>query len=250
VIAGIVLGLFVSTIVGVTGYLAFGCPYLPPASTLTGQPGPGWTRANVAAWQEGGQPIMYFYGSSWCPYCSAGSWAIYKALTEFGSVSGTSLAFSSLTDTAPGTPEIVLANANVASSTIHFRVSEDTSGVDGTFPGTSDCFEQAYVSSYSGSSIPFLVINGQFIHAGTPIIQPTTLSDYTYSSTNGGGATTVLQQVQGENGTAWSAISTQAWWIMAFLAKSSGSSVATLAGEYHWSSTTKTEVAGFVSQLG
>lgn len=249
-LVGIVVGLFVSGLVGVTGYLAFGCPYLPPVSSLTGLPGPGWAKAGVGAWQEGGQPVLYFYGASWCPFCSASSWAIYKALTEFGTVSGTTLGFSSLTDTAAGTPEIVLANANIASKTISLRVTEDTSGVDGTFPGTTDCFEQAYVGAYSGGSIPFLVINGQYVHGGSSIIDPTLLASYTYSATGGTGASTVLQQVQQENGTAWSVISTQAWWIMAFLAKSSGSSVATLASEYGWSSTTKSEVSGFVGQLG
>jgi hypothetical protein len=249
-ITGIVLGLVVSGLVGVTGYIAFGCPYLPPASTLGGAPGPGWTQANVAPWQDGGKPILYFYGASWCPFCSAGSWAIYKALSEFGSVSGTTLGFSSLSDTAAGTPEIVLANANVASSSIAFQVSEDTSGVDETFPGTTSCFQQAYVTAYSGSSIPFLVVNGQYIHANTPLINPTDLSSFTYSATGGTGAQTVYSQVNEENGTAWSVVSTQAWWIMAFLAKSSGSSVATLASEYHWSATTKSEVSGFVGQLG
>jgi thiol-disulfide isomerase/thioredoxin len=250
VITGIVLGLFVSTVVGVTGYLAFGCPYLPPASSLAGLPGPGWTKANVGAWHDGGKPVVYFYGATWCPFCSAGSWAIYKALTEFGTVSGTSLGFSSLSDTDAGTPEVNLANANVASTTITFLVSEDTSGVDGTFPGTSNCVEQAYVTAYSGNSIPFLAINGQYIHGGTQILDPTSLSAYTYSATGGTGAATVLSQVQGESGTAWNAVSTQAWWIMAFVAKASGSSVATLASEYHWSTTTTSEVQGFANQLG
>src|SRR5580658_7572253 len=167
-IAGIVLGLFVSGLVGVTGYLAFGCPYLPPASTLAGLPGPGWAKANVGAWQEGGKPVMYFYGASWCPYCSASSWAIYKALTEFGSVSGAdgAIQFSSLSDVYAGTPEIVIANLGFSSSTVSLVVTEDTSGVDGTFPGTNNCFEQAYVGAYSAGSIPFLVVNGQYVHEG------------------------------------------------------------------------------------
>jgi Domain of unknown function (DUF929) len=249
-LAGIALGLVVSAMVGVTGYLAFGCPYLPPSSTLGGLPGPGWTQANVAAWQDGGKPVLYFYGASWCPFCSAASWSIYKALSEFGSVSGTSLQFSSLSDTDPGTPEIVLASATVSSSTISFVVDEDTSGVDETFPGTSNCFQQAYVSAYSGDSIPFVVINGQYIHGGTYIIYPPDLSAYTYSSTGGTGASTMLSQVQSENGSGWNVVSTQAWWMMAFLTKASGDSVTTLASEYHWSATTKSEVTSFLSQLG
>jgi thiol-disulfide isomerase/thioredoxin len=250
-IAGIVLGLFVSGLVGVTGYLAFGCPYLPPASTLAGLPGPGWAKANVGAWQEGGKPVMYFYGASWCPYCSASSWAIYKALTEFGSVSGAdgAIQFSSLSDVYAGTPEIVIANLGFSSSTVSLVVTEDTSGVDGTFPGTNNCFEQAYVGAYSAGSIPFLVVNGQYVHGGSTIVDPALLASYTYSQTGGSGAGTMLSQVQTENGSGWNVVSDQAWWIMAVLTVSSGKSVQQLATEYGWSKTTQNEVTGYVSQI-
>lgn len=247
-IYGIVLGLVVAGFVGITSYV-LGCPFLPPASTLVGQPGPGWSKASVSPWQENGLPLVYFYGASWCPFCSAGSWAIYKALSEFGSVTGYTLGFSSLTDTDPGTPEIVLANATVTSSTISWRVNEQVGGPDGTFPGTTDCVEQAYVSAYGDSSIPFLVLNGQYIHAGTPIIDPSLLTSYNYDNTGGSGASTMLSQVQGESGTGWSVISTQAWWIMAFLVVASGVPVGTLASQYHWSSTTQSEVTSYVSQI-
>lgn len=255
-ITGIVLGLVISALVGVTGYLAFGCPYLPPGSTLAGTPAPGWAHANVGAWQEGGKPVLYFYGASWCPYCSAGSWAIYKALSELGSVSGPggplsgALGFSSLTDTDPGTPEIIIADLGFSSTTISLVVVEDTSGVQDTFPPTTTCYETAYNGAYSGGAIPFVVINGQYIHANTPIIQPPTLSAYTYSNTGGAGASTVLGQVQSENGSAWSAVSSQAYWIMALLTKASGASVSSLATEYGWTPATKTAVTGYLGQLG
>jgi hypothetical protein len=247
-ITGIVLGLVIAGLVGLTSYV-LGCPFLPPSSTLAGQPGPGWAKASVSPWQDGGRPVVYFYGASWCPFCSASSWAVYKALSEFGSVTGYSLGFSSLGDVSPGTPEVVLAGASVASSTISFRVSEDTSGTEGSFPGTSDCIEQAYVGAYSGGSIPFVVLNGQYIHGGSTLVNPADLASYNYDTTGGSGASTMLSQVQSENGTGWSVVSTQAWWIMAFLTVASGSSVPTLASQYHWSGTTQNEVASYVSQL-
>jgi hypothetical protein len=253
VISGVVLGLVVSASAGVTGYVAFGCPYLPPPSSLASTPGPGWAKASVSPWQDGGKPVLYFYGASWCPFCSAGSWTMYKALSEFGTVTGANgaLGFSSLTDAAgPGTPEIILANVGYSSSTIAFVVTEDTSGVEGTFPGTSNCFQQAYVSSYGGSSIPFVVINGQYIHAGSEIIAPSSLASYSYSATGGNGAATVLGQVQAENGSAWSVLEQQSWWMMAFLVKATGESVSTLATQYTWSTATRTAVNLDVDQLG
>jgi Domain of unknown function (DUF929) len=119
-VSGVVVGFVISGMIGLTGVLAFGCPYLPPSSSLTTQPGgQGWASAPVAAWHSNGLPVIYFYGASWCPYCSASSWAIWKALTEFGTVSGASPAYSSTSDVYPGTPEMVLASASVNSNTIH-----------------------------------------------------------------------------------------------------------------------------------
>ena len=251
-ISGIVLGLVIAGSVAVVGYLAFGCPYLPPAASLAGTPGPGWTYANVAPWQQDGKPVVYFYGASWCPYCSAGSWTIYKALREFGTVTGAAgaLGFSSLSDVYAGTPEIILADIGYSSSTISFVVTEDTSGVDGTFPGTTDCYEQAYVSAYSDNAIPFLVINGQYIHAATPIIDPATLSNYTYSASGGDGNSLVLGQVNSESGSAWNATQDQAWWIMTFLVKATGDSVSSLATQYGWSTQTRNAVTGDLASLG
>ncbi|MGI0071844.1 MAG: DUF929 family protein [Thermoplasmata archaeon] len=251
VVGGIVLGLVVAGSAGLVGYVAFGCPYLPPAAALGGLQ-EGWAHAGVGAWQQDGKPVFYFYGASWCPFCSAGSWALYKALSEFGTVTGASqaLSFSSSTDSYPQTPEIILAGIGYSSSTISFVVNEVTDAPDGTFPATSNCYEQAYVGAYSANSIPFVVINGQYVHGGTPVIQPSLLTDWSYGSAGPTGPAQVLSQVNSENGSAWSVVQTQAWWTMAFLTKGTGESVATLAAQYSWSSATKAAVAADVAQLG
>lgn len=256
---GVVGGLAIAGVIGLAGSLIFGCPYLPPASSLTtqsasGQPSqsvPAWQTGSIPAWQDGGKPIVYFYGATWCPYCSAASWSIWKALTEFStSVTNVQTGFSSLTDTAPGTPEIILANAVVTSSSISFKVTEDTSGVDGSFPGTANCYQQAYVSAYSGGGIPFVVINGNIIHAGQ-INPPGNLADYNYASTapSHDGATMMQQQVTNESGTGWAEVSFQAYWIMAFIAHALGTPVSQLASQYGWSSTTTSNVQSDVNQI-
>ncbi|HTW40670.1 MAG TPA: DUF929 family protein [Thermoplasmata archaeon] len=251
VVAGLVLGLAVAGAFGVTS-LIVGCPYLPPASTLSSTPGPGWSQASVNSWQESGKPVLYFYGASWCPYCSAGSWTLFKALSDFGTVTGASgaLGFSSTADVYPGTPEIILGNVGFSSNTITLVVNEDVSGVDGSFPTASGCIEQAYVTAYSGSAIPFVVINGQYLHAGSPIINPSDLQSWSYSSTGGTGASTVYSQVNSENGSAWNVVQGQAWWIMTFLTKATGESVGTLAAQYRWSTATQNAVTSDLAQLG
>ncbi|HYA54177.1 MAG TPA: DUF929 family protein [Thermoplasmata archaeon] len=228
-ISGVILGLLVSGMIGFGGYL-LGCPILPPTSSGTSLSAPNWAQYSVSPWHENGAPVFYFYGATWCPYCSASSWAIWKALSGFGTVSGTAFQYSA----EDSIPEVVLASVSYTSpsNAVTFVVSEDTSGVTGTFPATSNCVEQAYVSAYSSNSIPFVAINGQFVHGGSTIIQPTDLS-------SGGTTFTTAQmeqQVGTANGTAWGIVQGQVWWMMAFIAESNGVTVATLPQQPYYSS--------------
>lgn len=257
VISGVILGLVLSGTIALVGTLVFGCPYLPPASSLTTQSASGmgtdpatippWTSGGMRPWQDGGLPTMYFYAASWCPFCSAGSWAIYKALAEFGNVTGASgaLNYSDPQDYAPNTPEIVLSEVGYDSRWISFEVSEYSGPAAGhPFPPTSSCYQQAYFAAYGASSIPFLVINGQYVHGESQLIYPPSLSAYA-----GSGASTVMSQVLAESGSAWSAVQFQAWWVMAFLVRSTGVPVSKLGGALGWSSATMTAVTADVGEI-
>ncbi len=253
-IGAVVLGFVISGIIGLTGYLAFGCPYLPPSAALSAQPN-GWTSGTMTPWQENGMPVFYFYGASWCPFCSASSWAMWKALTEFqtafngqtNGIPGTMLYYSNPQDTDPSTPEIILSSATVTSPFVSFQVSEyywtlTNGAVAGTFPGTANCVQAAYVSAYSGGDIPFVVINGQYVHGGASLINPTDLSTWAVN-----GASTVATSVLTESGQPWQIVQDQAAQICAFVLKSDGySSVAAFTSanpsmvntaKYQWTST-------------
>ncbi|MGA8302929.1 MAG: DUF929 family protein [Thermoplasmata archaeon] len=246
-VGGIVLGLLVAGSAGLVGYLAFGCPYLPPPAALTSEPG-GWAKVNVNQWTEGGLPVVYFYGATWCPYCSASSWAIWKSLISFSSsVTNVPTSYSSDDPAGPYTPEIVLAGAQVNSPLIAFQVTEDTSGVEGNFPGTTNCYQQAYVGAYSGTSIPFVVVGGVYVHAQSSLVQPSSLS--TWADGANGGAATVQSSVSGETNTPWSAVQTPAWWMMAYIAKVTGVPVSSLASTYHWSTSTQAAVTSDLQQI-
>ena len=229
-VVGVVLGLVISGVIALGGILFFGCPYLPSSSSATAEPGgQGWTSVPASAWQQGGEPVLYFYGATWCPYCSASSWAIWKALTEFQSgfnggpsgIPGTTFYYSNPGDVYPSTPEVVLGSASVTSPSLTFQVSEyywtTSTGTAGTFPSTSNCIQQAYVTAYSGTSIPFVVINGQILHASASLIDPNDLTSYA-----GTGANTVATDVLTESGPPWSVVQAQAGWIAAFVLKCDG----------------------------
>jgi uncharacterized membrane protein YuzA (DUF378 family) len=255
VIIGVVVGLVFSGVVALSGFLVFGCPYLPSASTASTVPGGyGWSQVGAAPWQQGGQPVFYFYGAIWCPYCSASSWAMYKALMSYGTLSGEYTDYSSTAtgEPYPATPEMVLGAASLSSSNIAWQVSMYLGGTDGTFPGTSNCYQGGYVSAYGAGSIPFVVINGQYYHAGNTLIDPADLS--TWAGGANGGAAEVQSQVQSESGSAWSAIQGQAWFIMAIMAKVNGATASDLGSQpyvsqYHWTSSDKTNVASDLSLL-
>lgn len=248
-VVGIVFGLVVSGVIALAGVLIFGCPVLPSASSLTSEPGPGWAKANVPAWQDGGKPVLFFYGATWCPYCSASSWAIWKSLMMFQkntSINGAVFQYSSSDPAGPYTPEVNLGSASVAStSNTSFIPVEDQSGIEGNYPGTANCFQQAYVSAYA-NGIPFIVVNGQYIHTGT-LVAPTSLSSWANGA--GGGTTTVAQSVQTTSGTPWSAISTSTFWLMAYMAKATGVPIGTLASENGWPTGITSSVTSDYNQI-
>jgi hypothetical protein len=256
VVGGVVLGLVVGGGIGLAGALIFGCPYLPPPSTLNAYGGSGWATGALSPWQTNGAPVVFYYGSTWCPYCSASSWAIYKALTEYATVGGVYTWHSSLSDVYPGTPEMVLAGATLAPRNGHgpavdFQVAEDTSNVEGTLPGTASCYQQAYVTAYA-SGIPFLSINGQAVHDGS-LVDPGGLTPWNYANGTSGQAY-VQNSVVNENNVPWTYVQTQAWWIMAYIAKYLGynaNTVSTLGGTsyYDWSAATLSGVTSDLSSI-
>ncbi|HKS59931.1 MAG TPA: DUF929 family protein [Thermoplasmata archaeon] len=190
--------------------LASGCPFLAPFPTA--EPG-GWSKVAGAPWQDGGHPVLFFYGSVACPFCSATSWALWKALTDFGNLSNVSFGYSSPTDVHPNTPEVVLAGTGYASPFIATDIREDTDPTTVRAPVLGSCTELAYTNSYGGGIVPFLVVGGTFVRANT-LVDPATLQGLTTAQ--------VAQQVVNGSGPAWQSIAPATFWLEAFLEKSAG----------------------------
>lgn len=251
VVVGAVLGVTVAGLLGLAGGSVLACPYLPPASSLT-PTYEGWSTVPTSAWKDGGLPVLFFLAATWCPYCSASSWAVWKALTGFGTVSGnfTSYSFGSPEPFAY-TPEMVLASAHLSSGMIALEVSEYNGTVDGHPPSTANCHQQAYVAAYDaclGCGVPFLVIDGQWIHLGS-LYSPAGLSAWNRTN-DPAGAAFVESSVSSESGVPWQVVQGQTWWIMAFLTKATGLPVPALAMSYHWSRNTTANVSQDLEELG
>ena len=77
------------------------------------------------------------------------------------------------------------------------------------------------MSAYdTGGSIPFLVINGQYVHVGT-LVDPTVLQPYSPQAIQG--------QLANQSEPAWSAVTPAAYMMEAFLVKANGGQPTSLA---------------------
>ena len=220
-IMGVVLGLVVSGGFGLAA-IAEGCPNLTPATVA--EPN-SWLKANNNPWQDNGAPVMYFYGAYACPYCAATAWAVYYATTRLGSVTNVQGTYSSPDDLYKSTPTVRVDELSVQSQWVSLKSTEnhDPTNTIGITP--AGCTLQAYVSAYDTGGIPFLVINGQYVHTGTIVNQPGangfTLNEYTFAQ--------IMGNLNNQSGPAWDIVSTAAYWLLAFLVKANNGNPANVA---------------------
>jgi MFS family permease len=166
VAVGIVIGLVLS---GSLAFIAYssGAPILNPMYTESS--GHGWSGAHNQMWKSNGLPVLFYYGSLACPYCSASSWAVYKALTDFGTFSTVTYSSSSSSDVYPNTPEVDLTSIAYTSNAISWDGKEGSNNQVTSEPGLN-IYEQAYVNYYNSCAncgIPFYVVGGIYIEQGS-----------------------------------------------------------------------------------
>jgi hypothetical protein len=193
------------------------CPYLPP--TLSGEPG-GWGKADAPLWRSAGAPVLFFYGSAACPFCSASSWAILGALERLGNVSGLTFDRSSPNDVFANTPEVVLADLTVTSAYVRWDAHESTNDNQIVTPSLGECIERAYVSAYSGGAIPFVVVDGIYVHTGA-LVDPAGFA--------GQSASALAGEIASGTGTGWTLVASAAYLLIAFLVKTNGGEPSALA---------------------
>jgi hypothetical protein len=205
------LGIVISGSFGLAA-IAGGCPNLTRATIS--EPN-GWLKAPNSPWQDNGAPVMFFYGAYACPFCAATGWSVYYAATRLGTVTNVQETSSSPSDTFASTPTVKIDALSVQSQYVSIQSSENhdslvTSGI--TPPG---CTMQAYVSAYDTGGIPFIALNGQYVHTGTTVNQPGangfTLNQYTFAQ--------IMGDLNNQSGPAWDLISPGAYWLCAFLVK-------------------------------
>ena len=224
---GLVIGLVG---VGLSGYIAQsqGALVLHPCSQ--NYSGGSWCKAPNALWLDNGKPILFFFGSAACPYCSASSWAIRMALQAFGTFSNANYATSSPTDIYPNTPEVTLYGTSYSGGYVSWDPKEDPNNQQIQDPGT-DSQEHAFVQTYAippgstGPTIPFVVFGGVYMHLGT-FVSPPDLCSSGCSSQSAGDPNyiaytppQVQQFLDSQSGQVFSSVQSAAFLIEAYLWK-------------------------------
>ncbi len=224
VASGLVAGLLVGLVL--VGFsLASHCPSL--SSSISPEPGFNrggtWEKASNPVWSNGNAPIVLYWGSTACPYCSASSWALKGALQSFGSLTGTSYGMSDPGDVygngQVGIAEVVLdSSSSLQSSYVSWDPQETVQAH--VSPVVPSCPEGAYIQAYAGGNLPFVVVGGLYVHIGT-LLDPGCLT--TAGCGGSGGTPLTWQQVEADlnstTGPVYGAIHEAQYYLEAYMLK-------------------------------
>ncbi len=134
---------------------------------------------NQSPLMANGKPEVLYIGAEYCPYCAAQRWAMYIALSRFGTFSNLRYMTSSSTDYPPSIPTFTFHNTTYSSPYIAFVPIETTTNtrVNGTYPTLQmpNASENVTFAAYnSGGSIPFVDFGNKTVEIGAMYL-PTTL---------------------------------------------------------------------------
>jgi thiol-disulfide isomerase/thioredoxin len=156
-----------------------------PASTLqkVGVPSdisvPNALPANTPSVQEGGKPVVLYFGAEYCPYCAAERWPMVVALSRFGTFSNLSATTSAADDIYPNTPTLTFHGSDYTSDYLTFSSVETATNQPSSTGGytkldepnalQSQLFSTYNTQAITGSNggIPFVMVGNRYAWAGT-----------------------------------------------------------------------------------
>jgi thiol-disulfide isomerase/thioredoxin len=126
---------------------------------------------------ENGKPEVLFIGAEYCPFCGAQRWAMYNALSRFGTFTGVKTTHSSVTDSYANTRTLTFYGSKYTSSYIAFTPVETTTNERiGNSSNTNVAYQtlQTPTSAQSAlweaddsdGSIPYINMGGKFVQEG------------------------------------------------------------------------------------
>lgn len=124
--------------------------------------------------------VVLYIGAGFCPYCAAARWSIITALARFGTFSGLTYDWSSISDVFPGTSTFSFHGSTYTSQYVDFQSVELEGNArlpDGRYaPLEKPTAEQEklierydappYTNDAGG--LPFLLVGGRYMWSGSP----------------------------------------------------------------------------------
>jgi len=109
-----------------------------------------------------GKPTVLFVGGEFCPYCAAERWAIFQALSRFGTLSGA----GEITSSEGSVPTFEFARATYRSHYLSFSAVEVEDQQHQPLETLSPQQERIFTQYSPERSFPFLDVNGSFVQLG------------------------------------------------------------------------------------
>ncbi|HKI93968.1 MAG TPA: DUF929 family protein [Gemmatimonadales bacterium] len=124
--------------------------------------------------------VVLYMGAGFCPYCAAARWSLITALARFGTFSGLTYDWSSMSDVYPGTSTFSFHGSTYTSQYVDFQGVELQGNVrfsNGEYaPLEHPTAEQErLITEYDAppytrdtGGLPFLLVGGRYMWAGSP----------------------------------------------------------------------------------
>lgn len=124
--------------------------------------------------EEGGKPLVLYYGAEYCPFCALERWPVVIALSRFGTFEGLSSTTSAPPpETLPNTPTVTFHGSTYTSDHLVFSAVETQDRHFQPLETPTELqqrlFDTYNVESITGSrgAIPFVMVGNRYAWAGS-----------------------------------------------------------------------------------
>ena len=124
--------------------------------------------------EEGGKPVVLYYGAEFCPFCAVQRWPATIALSRFGTFEGLEASASAPSpEILPNTPTVTYTGSTFTSDYITLSTVETATRTFNPLETPTDLqrelFDTYNVEAVTGSAgaIPFMMIGNRYAWAGS-----------------------------------------------------------------------------------
>lgn len=150
--------------------------------------------------------IITYVGADFCPYCAVERWAIYYALSQFGSLTG----YGTITSSEGGVPTFDFSGSTYTSSQIEFQPAEVKDNNNNP-KDTTTSLQNSQLARYdTKGTIPFVCIGGIYFQVGAG-------SSLNYNSFANYNFNTIMGQLTAKSGQIYDQVKVEGDYIVSMI---------------------------------